>query len=141
MFLLFSVWTEMSSFWLLLFIVKLYSWINIFKLQMLYLDNWLAIQESCPIRFQFIFIKRACLILCFLLWYFYRFNLINELNLIYNLYKIFWGKLRNQAKLDTTKKLWDLFLHIFWVPLQKLQGRRLGPMKFWVFTNVYFLRL
>ena len=31
MFLLFSVWTEMNSFWLLLFIIKLYSRINIFK--------------------------------------------------------------------------------------------------------------
>ena len=37
-----------------------------------------------------------------------------------NLCKIFWHKLRNQVKFDKAKKLWYLFLPIFWRPRPKV---------------------
>ena len=56
--------------------------------------------------------------------------------------KIFWEKLKNQAKFDTTKNLWYLFKGIFWAPVHKIYFygayRTLGcvPMQFGDFVNI-----
>ena len=56
--------------------------------------------------------------------------------------KIFWGKLKNQAKFDSTKRLWYLFKGIFGGPVHKIYfyrtHRTLGcvPMQFGDFLNI-----
>ena len=56
--------------------------------------------------------------------------------------KVFWVKLRNQAKLGNNEKLWCLFLSIFWAPVSKFYFCRgdwtLGyaPMQFWDLTSI-----
>ena len=68
----------------------------------------------------------------------------NNYNSVQNILRIFWGKLRNQAKLDKTKDF-DICFCIFFVSaIAKIYFCRedwtLGcPMQFWDFLNKIFL--
>ena len=116
-----SLWSIGRFLSLLLTVTTFFDLLFVYFLFLGY-ANWLQIVLDCSRLFLFVLLVR------------YGCSPI--------LYKIFWDKLRHQAKLDMVKKFWYFIGSKFWMPVPGYCFCRVGwaldrvPMRFWSFPKM-----